>query len=80
MATELRQKQRWCKTCGRKTLHVATIKKQDLGCGFFAGHLFLSVVTFGIWIPIALLSLGLGIFGNSVSRARYLCQVCGRKN
>ena len=79
---EIKQAQRMCRACGRKTLHVATIKKQDMGCGFVVGNLFLCVITLGIWIPFFVLIMGLGIFGNSLAGfgGKYLCQVCGRKN
>jgi len=82
MATEIKQKQKWCKACQRKTLHVATIKTQDMGCGFIFGNLFLCLITFGLWIPIFILIFGMGIFGNSLSPlgAKYLCQVSGRRN
>ena len=82
MPTEIKQKQKWCATCGLKTLHVATIKTQDMGCGFIVGNLFLCLITFGLWVPIFILVLGMGMFGNSLSPlgANYLCQGCGRRN
>jgi hypothetical protein len=78
---ESKQKQAYCKQCGRKTLHVAIIKKQDLGCGFIAGNIFLTIITLGLWLPIFILILGLVVFGNSLAPfgAKYHCQVCGRK-
>ena len=82
MTTEIKQKQKWCPTCGRKTLHVATVKTQDMGCGFIFINLLLCLVTFGLWIPIFILIIGMGSFGNSISPwgAKYLCQGCGRRN
>lgn len=82
MPTETKQKQKHCKTCNRKTLHVATITTHDVGCGFIAGNLLLCVVTLGIWFPFAVLLFGLCVFGNSIGPlgAKYLCQVCGRRN
>lgn len=80
--TDIKQKRKYCRECRKKTLHVATIKKQDLGCGFIVGNLFLCVITLGLWIPIFLLVLGLGLFGNSLAPlgAKFHCQICGRKN
>ena len=80
--TDTKQNQRDCKSCKRSTLHVATIQKQDLGCGFVLGNLILCVFTLGLWIPIFILILGMGIFGNSLAPlvAQYHCQVCGVKN
>ena len=80
MTTEVKQKQRYCKNCRAKTLHVATIKRPDLGCGFHMANLFLSVITFGLWIPIWIFATGLGMTGQVIATAPYLCQRCGRKN
>ena len=82
MPTEIKQKQKWCDACQRKTLHVATVKRPDLGCGFMAANLFLCVITVGLWIPVFLIVLGLGLFGDAFAPlgAKYLCQVCGRRN
>lgn len=79
---ETKQTHRYCSGCKRKTLHMATVKKQDLGCGFIGGNLFLCVITLGLWIPVFILILGLGVFGNSVSPlgAKFHCQTCGRQN
>ena len=80
MPTTTKQKQAWCKSCQRKTLHVATIQTQDMGCGFIAGNLFLCIVTVGLWVPIFLVIYGLGICANAMPKTKYLCQVCGRQN
>jgi len=82
MATETKQKRKYCKDCKKSTLHMATIKKQDMGCGFVVGNLFLCVITLGLWIPIFVLVFGVGIFSNSLAPmgAKYLCQACGRRN
>ena len=78
MPTEIEQRQKKCRTCGRKTLHVRTIKVHDTGCGM---HVILSVLTLGLWVPFAVLCYGLAVFANALpSRAPYLCQVCGRRN
>ena len=80
MPTEVKQSHRYCRTCGRKTLHVSMVKKIDTGCGFQFMNLILSVVTFGLWIPIWILLIGLSAFSGVVATAPYLCQSCGRKN
>lgn len=82
MATEAKQKRKKCRDCGKKTLHVALVKKTDMGCGFIVGNIFLSVITLGLWIPIFLLVFGLGTFANALApwAAKYHCQICGRKN
>ena len=77
---ETKQKQKYCKDYGRKTLHVSMVKKMDMGCGFIFANLILCVVTLGIWIPIFLLVVGLGTFSNAFSFAKYRCQGCGRVN
>jgi len=80
--TQIKQKRKRCRDCKRKTLHVATIERQNLGCGFIAGNLFLCLITLGLWLPIFLLVWGLGMLGNSMAPlgAKYHCQVCGRVN
>lgn len=80
--SDIRQKQKKCRTCKALTLHVATLKKMDMGCGFVAGNLFLCVITVGLWLPIFIFILGVGMFGNSLAPfgAKYRCQVCGRVN
>ena len=82
MPTEIKQCQRYCRSCERKTLHVATVKTIDMGCGFWALNLLACVVTFGLWLPVFVLILGVGACGNSFAPlgAKYLCQICGRKN
>ena len=82
MPTEIKQKQKWCPTCGRKTLHVATVQTIDMGCGFWVINLLVCVVTLGLWLPVLIFVVGLGAFGNSLAPlgAKYLCQVCGRRN
>jgi hypothetical protein len=80
--SEVKQKRKYCRECKRKTLHVATFEKQNLGCGFVVGNLFLCVITLGLWLPIFILMLGLGTFSNALAPfgAKYHCQVCGRVN
>ena len=82
MSTETKQKHRKCRACGRKTLHVAIVKQRNMGCGFWAMHAFLTLITFGFWIPIFLIMFGLSMISNTLSPlgAKYLCQVCGRRN
>ena len=82
MASQIKQKQKYCRGCRAYTLHVATVNTQDLGCGFLFANLILTICTAGLWLPIGLLVFGLGLFGNSVAPfgAKYRCQRCGRKN
>lgn len=78
----MKQKQKWCKGCRANRLHVASVNKQDMGCGFVCANLLLSVITLGLWLPVFILILSLGLFGNSISSLapKYHCQMCGRKN
>jgi len=80
--SNIKQKRKRCRTCKEKTLHVATIKKLDMGCGFIVGNLFLCLITVGIWVPIFIFILGLGMLNNSLApmNAKYLCQKCGSRN
>lgn len=80
MPTEVKQSHRYCRTCGRKTLHVAVVKTTDTGCGFHFANLILSVVTFGLWVPVWILITGLAAFSSVIATAPYLCQNCGQKN
>lgn len=61
------QKQRWCKDCRKKTLHVRHRVTEMWGCA-------LTIITCGLWLPIWLL---MSLFG---SLGSYRCQQCGRKN
>ncbi|GAJ07039.1 unnamed protein product [marine sediment metagenome] len=75
----VKQKQRYCRTCQRKTLHVSTFNKQNAGCG---GHIFLTIVTLGLWLPIGIVCWSVAQLGNAFGGlgGKYYCQVCGRKN
>ena len=66
----MNQTQKHCTVCQRPTLHAKT--EQPLGCGF---QLLLTVLTLGLWLPLALLMIG----GKSIANATagYRCQVCG---
>lgn len=81
MGTTTKQKQKYCPACQRSTLHVATI--QTVGMGGFAGlNLVLSVITCGLWIPVAVFLIGLAAMADAFAplTAKYLCQQCGRRN
>lgn len=69
----MNQSQRYCPTCDRKTLHVKG--RKPLGC--FA-NVFMCVITLGLWVPIAVLSVGLGNLTNQLEPHR--CQACGKIN
>lgn len=67
----LRQQQKYCKQCQRKTLHV----RDEIHHRTYLFHGFLSVVTCMLWmIPAALI---IGIRQNFL---RWRCQVCGKAN
>lgn len=76
-----KQAQKFCRACKRKTLHIASVKQESMGCGFVLGNLILCVITFGLWIPIFMLALGLGMFSNSAAplSAKFYCHDCGRR-
>jgi len=66
------QKQTYCKVCQRKTLHVKSEVKS--GC---AGHVVLTLVTCGLWLPIGMLLAGVGSWAGLL--APWHCQTCGKK-
>jgi hypothetical protein len=59
------QGQKWCRLCGRKTLHSRPSFSNTLGCVF-------SVLTLGLFIPVWLL-IGVG----EALLCKWRCQVCG---
>ena len=65
MATD--QRQRWCPTCHRHTLHVRHRTSEGWGC-------LLTVLTMGLWLPVWLLMSLCSTFTG------YRCQTCGRRN
>ena len=71
-----KQKRAYCKTCDKKTLHVATWNETKVGIG---GHVFLSIITLGLWLPVAIICISLGSINNSLApvTAKYHCQECG---
>lgn len=70
----LQQKSKYCRRCKSKTLHVKSQPKK-VGCG---AHVLLTLVTCGLWVPIAVLLMGLGIWADLF--APYHCQACGKRN
>lgn len=64
------QKQKFCRTCDRKTL----CQKQHVESGCLM-HVLLSVITFGLWIPFAMLMVGMSSLSDTF--AQYRCQTCG---
>lgn len=60
------QTQRYCKICGRKTLHSRPSFSNTVGC-------VLTVITLGLFIPIWLL-IGVG----EAIMQKWRCQVCGQ--
>lgn len=77
-----KQTQRFCPTCNQQTLHVKTFDRDRVGCVEVLGHSVLTVITLGLWLPIAILwsiyrggKTGLVSWWN-----RYHCQKCGRAN
>jgi len=76
--TTIRQKSKYCPTCKRTTLHMSAHEPPKAGC---LGHAVMTVITCGLWLPIAVLCMGLASVGRPLSSlaAAYRCQVCGRK-
>jgi hypothetical protein len=66
----MNQKQKFCRVCDRPTLHATNAAA--MGCGT---HVFLTLVTLGFWLPIAMLTMGVTSVGNAA--AGYRCQTCG---
>jgi hypothetical protein len=60
------QTQRWCKLCGRKTLHA----RRTFGLGW---GLFLTLITAGLFIPVWLL-----IKVYEAIAVAWRCQACGQ--
>lgn len=67
------QKSKRCKNCQKKTLHV----QDELKSGLLA-HVLLSIMSCGLWVPIAMFCLGLYFIAAPL--APYHCQICGRTN
>lgn len=67
------QKQAFCPACGKHTLHA---KAEPRGTGCLA-HVLLTIVTCGLWIPVALLVCGAEGLGALTSP--YHCQACGAR-
>jgi len=67
------QKSKWCRRCKAYTLHVKS-EPRKVGCGT---HILLTLVSCGLWIPLALLTVGLEMWGGIL--AAYHCQVCGKR-
>ena len=65
----MKTEHRNCRTCDRATLH--TKKTTGYGC---LPNAFLAVVTCGLWIPIALLTMGFASLGNAVES--WTCNDC----
>lgn len=61
------QKQKFCKDCGKKTLHARNRTSELGGC-------LLTIFTAGLWIPIWL------IMSLCDTSKGFRCQACGRKN
>lgn len=59
------QSRRYCRECGRKTLHSRSTFGDGTGC-------LLSVVTLGLFIPVWIL---IGIL--EAFRQKWRCQACG---
>lgn len=57
----MKHEQRHCPACDRGTLH--TKKATGFGC---LPNLFLTVVSFGLWLPVAILTMGFASLGNAV--------------
>lgn|GEM_PF-2928842 len=68
------QKQRYCRACSRKTLHVKG-DVQKIGC---APHVILTICTCGLWLIVAPLIVGLEMF--AALGQPWRCQSCGRRN
>lgn len=61
----VRQKSRYCRECGRRTLHAKSYFSGGWGC-------LLTIVTGGLFIPIWLIA---GIIDHAKA---WRCQVCGK--
>lgn len=68
---KVQQKVLYCKNCKRDTLHIRNTHSPN-----YLLHLFLIIVTAGLWIPIFILSL----FGSiEIGGEPWRCSVCGTK-
>lgn len=65
--TAMVQAQRWCKSCGRNTLHARPTFSDTAGC-------FLTLLTLGLFLPFWLFAKMM-----RVGDGPWRCQVCGSK-
>lgn len=70
------QKQAYCHSCQRNTLHQ--MANAETNKSMAQGHGCLTVMTCGLWLPIAL--IWAVWHGWQVGRQRYHCVQCGRAN
>ena len=81
MAT-IKQARRYCDVCAEHTLHVNTFDRDRITATELLGHGCLTVVTLGLWLPIAIVwsayrGAKTGLAGHF---SGYHCQKCGKKN
>ena len=70
-----------CRRCKARTRFIRDIAPpKQLGCATMALHGVLTVVTLGLWLPIALLFFVLAYMTDTLSPlgVRYRCERCGK--
>ena len=76
MATKIIEEMKHCEKCGIDTIHRKNSKQMS-----WLMHLFLVVITFGVWIIIWILILLWHTINKSVTAIgnRWVCSKCGKK-
>lgn len=73
-------KMRVCKKCGSTRIQAMAITKGKIkkrGCLSTLFHIFMTIITFGLWIIIPLLRGG--SHGKITTKIEYICLDCGKK-
>lgn len=72
MSNKVEEKVLHCKNCKRNTLHYKNTKEMS-----WMMHLFLSIITLGIWIPIWFLLMVVHLLTKPIG-GNFTCSSCGK--
>jgi len=77
MSTKVIEEIRFCKKCNKETLQRKNSKQMS-----WLMHLFLTVITLGVWLAIWVVLLIFHALNKTATAAvsSWVCSVCGEKN